>query len=74
MFAEAHTAKGENPLATYMIILDNHHRDDGTLSSRYRRDRMEGLLEGVSRFWPESAPKPLVLVGGEDEWNRYQAW
>ena len=54
-----------------MVILDNHRRDDGTLSSRYRRDRMVKRLEEVAGDWPESTPKPVVLVGGEDGLNRY---
>jgi hypothetical protein len=53
-------------MATYMVILDNHRRDDGTASSRYRRDRMTRLLGGVAEKWPETSPKPLVLVGGGD--------
>jgi len=66
LFAEAQSVKGTNPLATYMVILDNHRRDDGTASSKYRRDRMERLLERVSEDWPKTARKPVVLVGGED--------
>ena len=71
LFAEAHATKGTNPLATYMVILDNHRRDDGTASSRYRPDRMSRLLGRVAEKWPESAPKPVVLVGGEDGVDRY---
>ena len=70
LFAEAAT-KGTNPLATYMVILDNHRRDDGTASSRYRPDRMSRLLGRVAEKWPESAPKPVVLVGGEDGMDRH---
>ena len=29
------------------------------------------LLEVVVEDWPESAPKPVVLVGGEDGVDRY---
>ena len=53
-----------------MVILDNHRQDDGTLSSTYRRDRMIRLLGGVAEDWPESTPKPVVLVGGEDGMDR----
>ena len=60
LFAEAHATKGTNPLATYLIILDNHRRDDGTASSRYRPDRMSRLLGGVAEKWSESAPKPQL--------------
>ena len=59
-------------MAIYVVILDNHRREDGTLTVRYRRDRMEGLLEGVGRDWPESAPKPVVLVGGEDGMDHHE--
>ena len=54
-----------------MVILDNHRKDNETSSSRYRRDRMSRLLGGVAEKWPESAPKPVVLVGGEDGVDRY---
>jgi hypothetical protein len=74
LFAEAHNAKGENPLATYMVILDNHRREDGTLTVRYQRDRMEGVLKRVGRDWPETAPKSVVLVGGEKGMDRHEAW
>ena len=71
LFAEAHAAKGTNPLATYMAILDNHRRADRTPASRYRRERMIELLERVAKNWPESAPKPVVLVGTEFGVDRY---
>ena len=61
-------------MAIYMVILDNRRQEDGTLTVRYRRDRLEGLLEGVGRDWPESAPKPVVLVGGEKGSDRHEAW
>jgi hypothetical protein len=71
LFAEAHAAKGTNPLATYMAILDNHRREDRTPTSRYRRERMIELLERVAKDWPESAPKPVVLVGTEFGVDRF---
>jgi len=71
LFAEAHVGSGTNPLAVYMVILDNHRKDNETSSSRYRRDRMIRLLGGVAEKWPESAPKPVVLVGGESGVDRY---
>ena len=71
LFAEAHAANCTKPLATYMVILDNHVKKDGTPGSKYRRERMIELLERVARDWPDSAPKPVVLVGTEFGVDRF---
>jgi hypothetical protein len=74
LFAEAHRKTGINPMATYMVILDNHRKDNETSSSRYRRERMIRLLEGVVEDWPESASKTVVLVGGDDGMDRHLSY
>lgn len=48
-------------LATYLVILDNH-RTSGSLTARYRPERISRLLESVARDW-QGGPMPTVLVG-----------
>lgn len=51
-------------MATYMVILDNHRRSDGTPTDRYRPERTECMLGRLAETWPEDAPAPVLLVGG----------
>ncbi len=53
LYAEAHKERGSNPLAAYMVILDNHRKgDDKPPTASYRPDRMTGLSEGCSQVDP----------------------
>jgi hypothetical protein len=65
-FTMAARSKPDRTLAAYLVVLDNHRRTDGTLTGRYRTDRMEQLLDTVKRTWPVDLPAPRVVVGWSD--------
>ena len=80
VFAAAHrrAAPHERPLATYMVVLDNHTNPEGSPRPHYGPDRMSHLLEVAAGLWDPGVTPPTVIAlrpnGSQVVVDTYRKW
>jgi hypothetical protein len=80
VFAAAHhrAASQGQPLATYMVVLDNHTNPEGSPRPHYGPKRMSHLLESAADLWdPGVAPATVITLqphGSQVVVDTYREW